>query len=149
MSAGSPLEDGPQATPTARARRLARDVHQRQEDRYGRPMIEHVERVAGVVPPSARAVAWVHDVAERSAHEPDDVARLVGLDDDERDALALLTKADGESVVDHTHRVVAAPRGIGRELALVVKRADIDDHARRTDTPEPEYREARAALDAA
>jgi hypothetical protein len=74
---------------------------------------------------------------------------MIGLDDDERDALALLTKADGESVVAHARRVVAAPRGIGRELALVVKRADIDDHARRTSTPEPRYREAREALDAA
>lgn len=66
-----------------RAARLAQRVHRDRQDRYGRPMIEHVRRVAGTVPTSARAVAFVHDVAERSEHDPGDVALLVGFDDDE------------------------------------------------------------------
>lgn len=112
-------------------------------------MIEHVERVAASVPTSARAVAFVHNVAERSEKDPGDVALLVGLDDDEYGALELLTKCDGETLLDHTRRVLDAPRGGARELALTVKRADIEDHARRTPTPDRVYRQARRLLQAA
>jgi len=136
-------------TSTGRAARLARRVHSDQQDRYGRPMIEHVQRVAETVPTSARAVAFVHDVAERSDHDPGEVALLVGLDDDEYGALELLTKRDGETLLDHTRRVLDAPRGGARELALTIKRADVEDHARRTATPDRVYGQARRLLETA
>lgn len=146
--AGRPERATPLSS-TTRAGHLADRIHREQQDRYERPMLDHVRRVAENVPSSARAVALVHDVAERSDHDPGDVALLVGLDDDEYGALELLTKRDGETLLQHTRRVLDAPRGVARELALTVKRADVDDHARRTSTPDEVYSEARQMLDAA
>jgi hypothetical protein len=119
------------AEPVVRARRLADEVHDGQHDRYGLPMLAHVDRVAAAVPAEARTVALVHDVAERSAHDPGDVAALVGLDDDELGALVLLTKHEGESLIDHVRRVVGADPGAARELAVAVKVADVGDHVAR------------------
>lgn len=143
--------DGPTRPPFSvrdrRARRLAREVHAGQTDRHGEPMVDHVERVAAQVPTVARPVALVHDVCERSALRPEDVAALIGLEQHEREALALLTKkAEGEGLLDHTRRVVTAPAGRARELAVVVKRADVEDHLRGALVPEPRYHVARALL---
>lgn len=118
--------------PTAlRASRLAREVHTGQTDRYGAPLDEHVARVAAAVPPDARPVALVHDVCERSRSTPVDVAFRVGLSDAERVALVLMTRRDDEDVIAHTHRVLDAPPGRSRDLAIAVKRADVGDHLAR------------------
>lgn len=106
----------------------ARAVHEGQHDRRGRPMFEHVERVAARVPDHARAVAYVHDLCERSASSPADVASIVGLTGPELDALELLTSPGDEEFAAHVHRIVSAPTGEGREIAIHVKRADILDH---------------------
>jgi hypothetical protein len=112
-------------------------------------MSEHVERVASRVPPGARPVAFVHDTCERSAHTPADVAEAIGLDEDECEALALLTKSHGESLLQHTRRIVESPRTVARELALLVKRADIEDHAARSARPGPDYIAAHTLVQAA
>ena len=40
--------------------------HTGRRDRFGEPLIEHVERVAATVPDDARATAYLHDVLEHS-----------------------------------------------------------------------------------
>ena len=91
-------------------------------------MIDHVERVVLGVPPFARSVAYVHDVCERSALTPADVAARVGLSDAERSALELLTSDETESLEDHVARVRRARPGLARRMAMVVKRSDVADH---------------------
>lgn len=129
LSVLRPAEEG--SLTALRASRLAREVHAGQIDRYGAPFDEHVARVASAVPPDARPVALVHDVCERSRLTPVDVAFRVGLSDAERIALELMTRRDDEDVLDHTRRVLAAPAGRGRDLAIAVKRADVGDHVAR------------------
>src|SRR5437763_6059929 len=48
------------------ARALACRIHAGQVDRSGRPLLEHVGRVAAAVPAEAATVAWLHEVLERS-----------------------------------------------------------------------------------
>lgn len=142
-----PFAGAPLPTVARRARRLARDVHHGQVDRDGRPLIEHVERVAAAVPESARTVAFVHDVCERSGVWAGEVALLLGLDEDEREALVLLTKRDSETDLRHLRRVIRASPDAARELALVVLQADLEDHAvRAPDDEAPAYARALAVL---
>lgn len=49
------------------AHRIASQNHVDQRTRVGDRVIDHVERVAAVVPPDARAVALFHDLLELSA----------------------------------------------------------------------------------
>ncbi|MEV4423064.1 hypothetical protein AB0L40_24260 [Patulibacter sp. NPDC049589] len=126
---GQQYEGVPPSSLTLRAQSVAQERHRDQVDRHGRPVVEHLERVAARVPPSARPVAYVHDVCERSPLSPADVAGLVGLDEDELEALELLTKRRGEPLWAHTRRVRDATGGPGRELAVTIKRADLEDHA--------------------
>ncbi|MDO9410865.1 hypothetical protein [Patulibacter sp.] len=135
--------DVPPSPSDRRARRLAGQVHDGQMDRLGGHMLDHVLRVAASVPPAARTVALVHDVCERDGGTPDQVAVRLHLTAEEREALVLLTKTTGERLLDHTRRVIAAPAGPARDLALVVKRADIDDHRARAAAPDPSYDEVR------
>jgi hypothetical protein len=108
------------------ARGIAHYSHVGGRDRFDEPVIEHVERVAAAVPPDARAVAFLHDVLERSGTT---IAELhaAGLTPLEQAALELLTRASGESYEAHTLRVAHAPGAAGA-LARVVKLADLDDH---------------------
>jgi (p)ppGpp synthase/HD superfamily hydrolase len=48
------------------ARSIAHAAHTGRRDRFGEPLIEHVERVAATVPDDARATAYLHDVLEHS-----------------------------------------------------------------------------------
>lgn len=121
----------PRSPAALRASRLAREVHAGQTDGYGDPVLEHVARVAARVPAGARPVALVHDVAARSPLSPEDVASRVGLDADERAAVALLVPAAGEDDLAHATRIAAATPGRARELAVTVKHAAVADHADR------------------
>jgi len=70
---------------------IARRIHAGQRGRGGRPLVEHLERVAAAVPPPARATAWLHDALETTAVAGEEL-RAAGLDADELDALALLAR---------------------------------------------------------
>ncbi|MEV4418992.1 hypothetical protein AB0L40_03335 [Patulibacter sp. NPDC049589] len=141
-----PFAGDPLPAPARRARKLARDIHDGQLDRHGRPLLEHVERVAASVPPSARTVAFVHDVCERSGVWPGEVAERLDLDGDEREALVLLTKRGREPLLRHVRRVVRAAPDPARELALVVLQADIEDHAAHATDGDRPYATALAVL---
>ncbi len=112
-------------------------------------MFEHVERVADAVPEELRAIAYLHDVLERSETTGGDL-RYYGLTESERAALELLTRDDEESYEQYVERIAAAP-GCGGELARRVKLADLNDHLRErlTSPTAPDYAWARRRIMAA
>jgi hypothetical protein len=125
------------------ARSIAHVAHTGRRDRFGEPLIEHVERVSATVPDDARAIAYLHDVLE---HSDTTVGELdaEGLTPLELATLRLLTRGTDESYEAHTLRVAHAggPEG---ELARVVKLADLADHLAHTALPDgaPPYGWAR------
>src|SRR3954454_4777000 len=90
------------------ARNIAHYSHGHDHDRFGEPMMEHVERVAGAVPDDAQAVAFLHDVLEQTSTS---AAELIaqGLTPLEMSALKLLTRSDVESYELYVLRVAWAP----------------------------------------
>jgi (p)ppGpp synthase/HD superfamily hydrolase len=116
------------------ARNIAHAGHVGGRDRFGEPLIEHVERVAGAVPDEARALAFVHDVLEHSDTTPEELS-AAGLTAVELAALLLLTREIGESYEAHTLRVAHAAGDAGR-LARIVKVADLADHLRHAEMPD-------------
>ena len=110
----------------ALARNIAQYSHAGQLDRFGEPLIEHIERVAAAVDERDRAVAFLHDVLEKSDTDAEELIAN-GLTPLELAALDLLTRGAGESYEMHTLRLVHAPGAAGR-LARRVKLADLEDH---------------------
>lgn len=130
------------------ARGIAHYSHTGQRDRWGELIVAHVARVAAAVPAEAQALAWLHDVLERSATTPEEL-RKQGLSPDELEALQLLTRQDGESYELHALRIAYAA-GVGGRLARLVKLADLDDHiARPWTSGDPPYGWARRHIEAA
>ena len=78
------------------ARAIAHAAHRQQRNRGGHLVTEHVERVAATVPLDARALAYLHDIVERTDVSYERL-RAEGLTHDEAEALELVTKMDGES----------------------------------------------------
>ncbi len=108
------------------ARDIARHSHDGQLTRHGSPMTDHVERVAAAVPDAARAVAFLHDVLEKSDVRVDDL-RERGLTPVEGAALDLLTRRDGETFERHLLRL-GDGEGRAGAIARSVKLADLEDH---------------------
>jgi hypothetical protein len=129
------------------AREIAITVHAGHRDRFGDRLVEHLARVASAVPPHAQPIAWLHDVLERDRRGSEELQRLSAC---EREALALLTRADGECYELYTLRIAHA-LGEGASLARVVKLADLDDHIARGHAPPdaPPYGWARRHIAAA
>jgi hypothetical protein len=130
------------------ARNIAHYSHVQRRNRHGELIVEHVARVAAMVPAEARALAWLHDVLEES---PTSVAELrdQGLRPVELAALRLLTRSPGESYELHVLRIAYAGRDAGR-LARMVKLADLDDHITHEWVPgAPPYEWARRHIAAA
>jgi hypothetical protein len=109
----------------ASARAIAHALHGQDRNPSGRLVTEHLERVAATVPPEARALAFVHDIVERTDVSYERL-RAEGLTELEAEALELLTRADGESYELYALRIAHAPGAAGR-LARAVKLADLDD----------------------
>jgi hypothetical protein len=125
------------------ARSIAHVAHTGRRDRFGDPLIEHVERVAATVADDVRAIAYLHDVLEHSDATVEEL-EAEGLTALELATLRLLTRDAGESYAAHTLRVAHA-RGPEGELARVVKLADLADHLARATLPDraPPYAWAR------
>lgn len=127
------------------ARDLARDVHAGQLSRSGEPFFAHVERVAGAVPDHARALAYLHDVLERSDTRFQDLRRL-GLTSSEYAVLKLLSRSADDSYESYIARIASA-RGTTGQLARLIKLADLDDHLQhRSEGPAPDYASARRRI---
>lgn len=125
------------------ARDIARSSHDGQLTRHGSPMTDHIERVAAAVPDDARTVALLHDVLEKTDTRIDDLDRR-GLTPNERAALDLLTRRDGETFERHTLRIGDGDGPAGA-IARRIKLADLEDHIGLTRDPShgPPYRWAR------
>lgn len=131
------------------ARTIARDSHIGQQTRHGSPMSEHVERVAAAVSEDARAVAFLHDVLEKTDTRLEDL-QVSGLTSTERAALDLLTGRLDETYELHLLRIGHA-RGPGSAMARAIKLADLEDHLAETShtLDEPPYAWARRHILAA
>jgi hypothetical protein len=108
------------------ARELARERHAGQRDRLGRPIFEHLERVAARVPPRVQPLAWVHDLLERTTTDIDEL-RSYGLRATEESGLVLLTRRPEVTFELYLLQIAHAP-GLAGEFARVVKIADLEDH---------------------
>jgi hypothetical protein len=81
----------------ARAEALARDVHDAQVDKAGRPYVEHLRRVCYRVgdDPWDATIAWLHDIVEDTDVTPDGL-RALGFPSFVVEAVVLLTRIDGQ-----------------------------------------------------
>ena len=125
---------------------IASRHHLGQRNRFGDPVIDHVERVAAVVPVEARATALLHDLFELCPTARRQL-RGNGLTRTELEALMLLTHVPGEPYEVYVRRIAEAPGPVGR-LARIVKLADLDDHLAHPAIPAdaPPYAWARQQL---
>ena len=128
------------------AHRIASRHHVGQRNRFGDPVIDHVERVAAAVPPDVRATALLHDLLELCPAAQRQLRRK-GLTPIEREALELLTHAPDEPYELYVRRIADAPGAAGR-LARIVKLADLEDHLAHPSIPAsaPPYAWARDQL---
>jgi len=110
-------------TPSA-ARCLAETAHAGQLDRLGRPLVDHVLRVASNPTlcsyPELVVLALLHDSVEKGCLGWDDL-RAQGVGDDQLAVLDALTQRAGESEGAYFARVARVP------TALLIKRADLLD----------------------
>jgi len=128
------------------AHRLACRGHAGQQNRFGEPVIEHVQRVAAAVPSEARVTAWLHDVLELCPIKRGELRRH-GLASVELAALELLTHTPAEPYEDYMGRIAGASGPAGY-LARIVKLADLNDHLAHPFIPSdaPPYAWARRLL---
>jgi hypothetical protein len=113
------------------AQALADRLHNGQLDRSGALMIDHIRRVAGAVPRSARAVAWLHETLEYTSIS-EQALLAESLSNEQLRAIRLLTRlTDSPSdtiYLAHIERIAQAD-GPGADIARSVKRADLADRA--------------------
>ena len=128
---------------------IASQSHVGQRNRFGDPVIDHVERVAGAVPADARTTALLHDLLELCPTARWQLRRK-GLTRTEQEALELLTHAPGEPYEVYVRRIADAPGPAGT-LARIVKLADLEDNLAHASIPPeaPAYAWARERLLAA
>ncbi|WP_327376371.1 HD domain-containing protein [Streptomyces sp. NBC_01216] len=107
----------------AEIERLARDAHQGQTDKAGRPYTEHLQAVAEGV--RARgggeeqiAAAWLHDSVEDDALSAEWL-EAAALPRAVKDMVLALSRRAGEGPEAYTGRILATPG------ALLVKEADL------------------------
>ncbi len=105
------------------AMKLAREAHAGQLDKSGRPYIEHVERVVGLVSdPVAQAVAALHDTVEDTDVTLEELARR-GFSSEVVAAVDALTRRADETYYEFVLRAVRNP------IAHAVKVADLMDNS--------------------
>ena len=122
---------------------VARRAHVGQVDKAGAPYIHHVARVAASVDgEDAQAVAWLHDVLEDT---PVTAATLlgVGFSVPVVRAVEILTRRPEIPYTDYIAAVVVSRD----EVAIAVKRADLQDHLREGCPPALRSRYVTALFD--
>lgn len=123
----------------------AYDWHDGQIDRDGRPHIEHVRRVASMVPADCKVVAYLHDVLEDCPEASVPELELRGVELRDRRAVAILTRHPRVNYFDYV-RDIANAVGEPGVIARAVKEADLVDNLarclRRDDDAQDRYRRA-------
>jgi (p)ppGpp synthase/HD superfamily hydrolase len=110
---------------------LARQVHEGQVDKAGKPYLEHVLRVVSYLDAADdRIVGALHDVLEKSHMTAADLRRL-GYPAPIVHAVACLTKRRGEDYDDYIRRVNQD------DIARRVKLADLKDNMDMSRLPSP------------
>jgi hypothetical protein len=94
------------------------------------PLLSHVERVAAAVPGWARAVAWLHEVLERS-DMPEEALLREGVSSEQLRALRLLSRDETSSDLVYLAHIdlIARAAGVSGRLARAVKLADLEDRS--------------------
>lgn len=133
-------------------RGLATAAHFDKVELDGAPYIGHLDRVASVVAPPYRRLAYLHDIVEDTDWTLADLRRL-GYDEPFLDDLALLTRPPLRSprrtgYIAWVEHIIAS----GRARPIAVKLCDVADHLRPgcEDVVRPDklvtYRQAHALL---
>ena len=113
-----------------RAIQLAKQHHEGQTDKAGKPYIEHPLRVMNQVESEEeKIVAVLHDIVEDTDISLDDL-RNEGFSEKVVSAVECLTKQDGENYDSYIERISFNP------LAVKIKLADLEDNSDLTRLPE-------------
>ena len=113
-----------------RAIELAKQHHEGQTDKAGKPYIEHPLRVMNQVESEEeKIVAVLHDIVEDTDISLDDL-RNEGFSEEVVSAVESLTKQDGENYDSYIERISFNP------LAVKIKLADLEDNRDLTRLPE-------------
>jgi hypothetical protein len=129
LAGRAPLGQDRPVMDLARARAFAEMLHADEREPDGTPVLDHVRRVAQMVPAEARPVAWLHEALE-STDVTEQELLMDGLTRDELRALRLLCRmGDARSDVVYLAHVELIARAAGRSgyLARMVKIADLED----------------------
>ncbi len=106
-----------------RAFEIAQDAHRGQLDKAGEPYIEHCRRVAEQVKSAdEKAVAYLHDVVEKTRRWPIERLQAEGFPRPVLAAVQALTRASSESHESFIRRALS------NKLAADVKVADLRDN---------------------
>jgi len=128
-----------------RATKIAEEAHAGQTDKTGQPYIEHCRRVADAVETlDQKAVAYLHDVLEKSEGWSRDRLEAAGFGQSIESAVDALTRRPDEDDLAFVRRAASNP------LALPVKRADLADNlwqARQTGASTSKYEQGLRVLD--
>ena len=113
-----------------RAIQLAKQHHEGQTDKAGKPYIEHPLRVMNQVESEEeKIVAVLHDIVEDTDISLNDL-RNEGFSEEVVSAVECLTKQDGENYDSYIERISFNP------LAVKIKLADLEDNSDLTRLPE-------------
>ena len=113
-----------------RAIELAKQHHEGQTDKAGKPYIEHPLRVMNQVESEEeKIVAVLHDIVEDTNISLNDL-RNEGFSEEVVSAVECLTKQDGENYDSYIERISFNP------LAVKIKLADLEDNKDLTRLPE-------------
>ena len=113
-----------------RAIELAKQHHEGQTDKAGKPYIEHPLRVMNQVESEEeKIVAVLHDIVEDTNISLNDL-RNEGFSEEVVSAVECLTKQDGENYDSYIERISFNP------LAVKIKLADLEDNSDLTRLPE-------------
>ena len=113
-----------------RAIELAKQHHEGQTNKAGKPYIEHPLRVMNQVESEEeKIVAVLHDIVEDTDISLDDL-RSEGFSEEVVSAVECLTKQDGENYDSYIERISFNP------LAVKIKLADLEDNRDLTRLPQ-------------
>ena len=113
-----------------RAIELAKQHHEGQTDKAGKPYIEHPLRVMNQVESEEeKIVAVLHDIVEDTNISLNDL-RNEGFSEEVVSAVECLTKQDGENYDSYIERISFNP------LAVKIKLADLEDNRDLTRLPQ-------------